>query len=280
MDKKAHYNLILKKTLAVQFNTLIYFWPKNKEEANFQLHNMCSVLPVGNDIFIIGENRSGIKSVYRILKEIGYVYKIDTLQHCNLYYCKLENKPQFNLHDWWTMYKIDDVFIKTLPGVFSQKSLDEGSKLLLSTFNKPLRGELLDMASGSGVLGATIGKKNPNIKLTFCDSHAASIASILETLKINGLTGNIIISDIYSEIKDSYDWIICNPPFHDGLITNYSTTEVIIKQAPNYLKRNGKFRMVANAFLPYQYWLDNSFNRYETLINTGKFKIYQASKSY
>lgn len=121
-------------------------------------------------------------------------------------------------------------------------------------------------------------QKNPNIKLTLCDTHAAAIRSSIETLKINGLTGHILPSDIYSTIEDSYDWIICNPPFHDGLKTDYTAAETIIKQAPNYLKPGGKFRMVANAFLPYPDWLDKAFGCHEILAQTGKFKIYQASK--
>lgn len=40
LGEKAHYNLTLEKTVARQFNTLIYFWPKNKQEAHFQLHNI------------------------------------------------------------------------------------------------------------------------------------------------------------------------------------------------------------------------------------------------
>ncbi|HGJ5873164.1 16S rRNA (guanine(1207)-N(2))-methyltransferase RsmC [Arsenophonus apicola] len=278
LGENAHYDLTLEKAVATQFNTLIYFWPKNKQEANFQLQNICSVLPIGSDIFIVGENRSGVNSVDKILKEIGCVRKVDAARRCSLYYCQLEKQPSFHLPDWWNIYKVADITIKTLPGVFSQQALDTGSQLLLSTFQTPIKGKLLDMASGCGVLGTVIGKKNPNIKLTLCDTHAAAITSSIETLKINGLTGHVIASDIYSMIEDSYDWIICNPPFHDGLKTDYSAAETIIKQAPSYLKSGGKFRMVANAFLPYPNWLDKAFGRHEILAQTGKFKIYQASK--
>lgn len=278
LGEKAHYDLTLEKTVARQFNTLIYFWPKNKQEAHFQLHNICSVLPVGSDIFIVGENRSGVNSANKILEEIGSVRKIDAARRCSLYYCQLEKQPHFHLNDWWNIYKVADITIKTLPGVFSQQALDAGSQLLLSTFDKPIKGKLLDIASGSGVLATVIGKRNPGIKLTLCDTHAAAVTSSIETIKINGLTGDVIASDIYSAIEDSYDWIICNPPFHDGLKTDYSAAEAIIKQASNHLKPGGKFRMVANAFLPYPDWLDKAFGRHEILAQTGKFKVYQASK--
>ena len=278
LGENAHYDLTLAKNLAEQFNTLIYFWPKNKQEANFQLHNICSVLPIGSNIFIVGENRSGVNSVDKILKEIGCVRKIDAARRSSLYYCQLEKKPSFHLQDWWNIYKVADITIKALPGVFSQQALDTGSQLLLSTFQTPIKGQLLDMASGCGVLGTVIGKKNPSIKLTLCDTHVAAVISSIETLKINDLTGHVTASDTYSTIEDTYDWIICNPPFHDGLKTDYSAAETIIKQAPSYLKPGGKFRIVANAFLPYPDWLDNAFGRHEILAQTGKFKIYQASK--
>ena len=108
--------------------------------------------------------------------------------------------------------------------------------------------------------------------------NAAAISSSIATLNVNELEGRVIASNVYSAIEETYDWIISNPPFHDGLGTSYEAAEDIIRLAPNYLKRGGKLRIVANSFIPYPDILDHVFGSHEVLASTGKFKVYQATK--
>lgn len=259
-------------------NTLIYFWPKNKQEACFQLDDLCTHLAVGSQIFVVGENRSGVKSAESIMEGIATLQKIDSARRCGLYYGELEQPTQFDITRWWRRYEAENVQIHALPGVFSHNELDIGSDLLLSTLNEPVTGNVLDIACGNGVLAAVIGKNNPDVTLTLSDVSASALMSSTATLQANQLTGKVIASDVYSDINDQFNWIISNPPFHDGLNTSYSAVENMIYQAPKYLKRGGKFRIVANAFLPYPDMLDKAFGGHELLAKTGKFKVYQATK--
>jgi 16S rRNA (guanine1207-N2)-methyltransferase len=72
-------------------DTLIYYWPKNKPEAQFQLMNLLSLLPVGIDIFVVGENRSGVRSAEQMLAEYAPLNKVDSARRCGLYHGRLEN---------------------------------------------------------------------------------------------------------------------------------------------------------------------------------------------
>ncbi|MDF4405459.1 methyltransferase, partial [Vibrio parahaemolyticus] len=138
--------------------------------------------------------------------------------------------------------------------------------------------DVLDLACGNGVLATVIGTQNPDVKLTLSDVSASALDSAASTLEANKLTGVVIASDAYSDIHDKFDWIISNPPFHDGLNTSYSAVENMIYQAPKFLKKGGHLRIVANAFLPYPDLLDKAFGSHEVLAKTGKFKVYQATK--
>lgn len=278
MGDSALFDLLADKSFVKPCNTLIYFWPKNKNEAIFQLRSLCSNLAVGTEIFIVGENRSGVKSAVDMMDGITKLKKIDSARRCSLFYGTLSVHTLFHRNNWWQMYHHDNLRVMALPGVFSQSTLDEGSRLLLSTFNEAMVGDLLDMACGCGVLATTLGKKNPMLKLTLSDVHAAAVSSSIATLNANELDGRVIASHIYSDIEDAYDWIISNPPFHDGVGTSYQVAEEIIRQAPKYLKKGGKLRIVANSFLPYQDILDRVFGSHEVLASTGKFKVYQATK--
>ncbi|OTA18230.1 16S rRNA methyltransferase [Xenorhabdus vietnamensis] len=278
LGDNAWFGLLADSTFIKECDTLIYYWPKSKQEARFQLRNLFSILPPGTDIFIVGENRSGVRSVDKLMEGIATFRKIDTARRCSLFYGQLKNQVQFDQNNWWNSYQVEDVIVNTLPGVFSQDDLDVGSRLLLSTFNTPISGSLLDVACGAGVLATVLGKKNPDLSLTLSDVNAAAITSSKATLKANKLEGNVITSNVYSAIEEKFDWIISNPPFHDGLKTNLAAADDMIRMAPNYLKSGGKLRIVANAFLPYPDLLDNTFGNHQVIAQTGKFKVYQATK--
>ncbi len=278
LGDRAWYGLVADSAFIKDCDTLIYYWPKSKQEARFQLRNLFSILPANTNIFIVGENRSGVRSVDKLMEDVMTFRKIDTARRCSLFYGQLKDQVQFDQNNWWNSYQVGDATINTLPGVFSQDDLDVGSRLLLSTFDAPISGKLLDIACGAGVLATVLGKKNPDLSLTLSDVSAAAITSSKATLKANKLTGNVVASNVYSAIEEKFDWIISNPPFHDGLKTTLVAAEDMIRMAPNYLKSGGQLRIVANAFLPYPDLLDKAFGGHEVIAQTGKFKVYRATK--
>lgn len=260
-----------------QSNTLIYYWPKSKQEAQFQLYNLLALLPVGIEVFIVGENRSGVRSAETILANIAALVKIDSARRCSLYHGHLEKQPKFDLSTWWSNYQVDGFCIKTLPGVFSRDALDTGSKLLLSSFDHSIKGKVLDIGCGAGVLATMLAKQSPKIALTLSDVHAAALEASKATLAVNQLTATVIASNVWSDIQGRFEIIISNPPFHEGLQTNLHTAETLIRGAINHLQPGGKLRIVANAFLPYPALLDATFGSHEVLAHTGRFKVYQAT---
>ena len=86
------------------------------------------------------------------------------------------------------------------------------------------------------------------LTLTLSDVSAAALEAGRETLARNQLEGRVIASDVYSDISDRYDWIVANPPFHDGLNTSYSAAQRLISGAKARLNRSGKLCIVATPF--------------------------------
>jgi 16S rRNA (guanine1207-N2)-methyltransferase len=169
-----------------------------------------------------------------------------------------------------------DIF--ALPAVFSSAELDGGTKLLLSTFHKAdgVKGKVLDLGCGAGVIGASLKQLFPKIKLTMSDIHAMAIESSKRTLAANQLDGDVLASDVFSHIDGRFDLIVSNPPFHDGIDTAYRAVQELISSAKNHLNKGGELRIVANAFLPYPDLLDQAFGKHDVLAQTGKFKVYSA----
>lgn len=79
LKDNVQFNFIAEADFIAKCNTLIYFWPKNKQDACFQLDNLCTYLPADCDIFIVGENRSGVKSAEKIMEGISTLKKLTLL---------------------------------------------------------------------------------------------------------------------------------------------------------------------------------------------------------
>ena len=96
------------------------------------------------------------------------------------------------------------------------------------------------------------------------------------TLAANGIEGEVIVSNVYSDITGRFDMIISNPPFHDGMQTSLDAAQTLIRGAVRHLNSGGELRIVANAFLPYPDVLDETFGFHEVIAQTGRFKVYRA----
>ncbi len=275
MGENVRFSLVAQASDVADCDTLIYYWPKNKPEAQFQLMNILSLMPVGVDVFVVGENRSGVRSAEPMLADYAPLNKVDSARRCGLYHGRLEKQPQFSLESWWAEYSIDGLTIKTLPGVFSRDGLDVGSQLLLSTLTPHTKGKVLDVGCGAGVLSAALASHSPKVRLTLCDVSAPAVEASRATLAANGLEGEVFASNVFSEVKGRFDMIISNPPFHDGMQTSLDAAQTLIRGAVRHLNSGGELRIVANAFLPYPKILDETFGFHEVIAQTGRFKVYR-----
>ncbi|MGV6989808.1 16S rRNA (guanine(1207)-N(2))-methyltransferase RsmC [Testudinibacter sp. P80/BLE/0925] len=260
-----------------QADLMVYYWGKNKQEMQFQLMQMLAQAPLGQSLLIIGENRCGVRSAEKMLQPFGKIHKIDSARRCGLYHFELQHKPHFELESYWKQYRhpqLADLRVHSLPGVFSAGELDQGTALLLSSLQQKLRGRVLDLGCGAGVIGGYLKRQNPAIELVMSDIHAMAIASANRTLQQNQLQGKVVASDVFSDLSGKFDLIISNPPFHDGIDTAYRAVETLISQAKWFLNQGGELRIVANAFLPYPELLDRHFGAHRVLAKSTKFKVY------
>ncbi len=58
-------------------------------------------MPVGIDVFVIGENRCGVRSADTALEGMCELNKIDSARRCGLYHGRLEKQPEFDADGWW-----------------------------------------------------------------------------------------------------------------------------------------------------------------------------------
>lgn len=269
-------------TQASEADLILLYWPKAKAEADFLLTMLLAKLGKGTEICVVGENRSGVKSIEKMFAPFGPITKYDSARRCSFYWGQCtQEAPSFELDSYFKSYVVtvanQDIQVRSLPGVFSHGEFDKGSQLLVDTL-PTLKGKVLDFGCGAGVLGSVMKILNPNIEINMCDISALAIASSEATLKANNLQGHVFATDVYSNTDNNYNFIISNPPFHAGLKTHYSSTEILLSDAPKHLRYNGKLLIVANSFLQYPPIIKSAFGHCETEAKTNAFKIYAAKK--
>jgi 16S rRNA (guanine1207-N2)-methyltransferase len=74
------------------------------------------------------------------------------------------------------------------------------------------------------------------------------------------------------------NWVVMNPPFHEGALTASSVGVAFIRVAADMLRARGTLWMVANAHLPYEAHLAAAFANITKIAEGEGYKIYKAVK--
>ncbi|WP_213996996.1 class I SAM-dependent methyltransferase [Arsukibacterium sp.] len=264
-----------------QFDTVVIYYPKSKEQLSFSLAAIAPALNSSSQIYLVGDNKGGIKSLGSHAGKLGLqAHKLDNAKHC-LWYCISGSlaeftKPVFSQHQFTIAQTT--LNICSIAGVFNHGKLDTGTALLLNHLQHITKGSVLDFGCGCGVIGAYLKKNHNEISLYCSDVSALAAAATEQTLQANKLQGTVITADGLPTHPASFDHIVSNPPFHTGIKTDYSISEAFISQSKTRLKTGGSLTLVANSHLAYQTLLEQTFGKVVVLAKANGFVIYHAIK--
>ncbi|MGK2926134.1 MAG: methyltransferase [Lysobacterales bacterium] len=283
--------------LAGDEQTIILHLPREKERLAMLLHALAAQMnptpgvDAGAKLWLIGENRAGIKSAGRYLQQaFERVATLDKARHCALLEAAgpLPGLP-FSVdnyaRDWSVTHCGHEIRLRTLPGVFAHGRLDRGTALLLEAL-QGLRpsGRVLDFACGSGIVGlALLAAAERDLRPTLLDNSALAIESARRSLTASGLDEQAVTllpSDGLCELGADarFDWIVSNPPFHRGVRNDLDVAAEFFRQAGSFLAEQGKMVVVFNRHLPYASWLQRVFQAVERLTESSEFTVMRVSR--
>lgn len=165
----------------------------------------------------------------------------------------------------------------TQPGVFSWDRLDEGTALLLKHL-PDLGGTGADLGVGIGHISQKVLGSAKVKSLKGFDLDARAIA--LARQNIQDPRFSVQHADVrYLEAPaQGLDFVVMNPPFHNGGIEDKSLGQTFVRKAAEQLRTSGCLWMVANRHLPYETLLADSFKTVRMVEQTGQYKIFEARK--
>lgn len=95
--------------------------------------------------------------------------------------------------------------------------------------NKQKKIKVLDLCTGSGIIGITLCKENPFLSVTSSDISKDALSVAKENSKNLHADINFIQSNLFENIEDKFDIIVSNPPY-----ISYSEKENIQDNVINY----------------------------------------------
>lgn len=162
------------------------------------------------------------------------------------------------------------------PGVFAWDRIDAGSALLAEHL-PALKGAGVDLGCGYGAL-ATVALRSPGVtslRLIDLDRRAVEAAR----KNIEDPRASVEWADVRTMTADGdLNFVISNPPFHDGGAEDRRLGQAFIRKAAELLKKGGVAWIVANRHLPYEAELNAAFNRVRMVADAGGYKLFEAVK--
>lgn len=187
------------------------------------------------------------------------------------------------------------------PGLFNWDRIDPGSQLLLD--NLPaLIGRGADLGCGIGVLARVVRENHPLAEMHLIDIDARALDISRRNVPGDGIflhwvdvratqvaaaaspppLGEKEVSNappLLRTLPSGLDFVVCNPPFHDGGEEDRSLGKVFITRAAEMLRPGGTLWLTANRHLPYEAVLTSAFESVEPIADKAGFKIYAAKKA-
>ena len=163
------------------------------------------------------------------------------------------------------------------PGVFSWDRADPGSVRLLKAL-PTLHGAGADLGCGIGLLARAVLTSPKVTALTCADIDGRAVACAEHNL--DDERARVVWADLRRPLEGvgSLDFVVMNPPFHDGGAEDKALGVAFIAAAAQMLRKRGVCWMVANRHLPYETALASAFGTVTVRGEGGGYKIFEAAK--
>jgi 16S rRNA (guanine1207-N2)-methyltransferase len=167
-------------------------------------------------------------------------------------------------------------------GAFAATGIDIGTRFLLEQLAAadPLpigRGEVIDLACGTGVVATWLALRHPERQVIATDRSAVAVASTRATAAANGVGDRVQVSrdlGLAQQADASATFIALNPPFHAGTAVPMSgVADPLFAEAGRVLSSGGQLWSVWNSSLQYRPALERLVGPTRQIARGAKFTV-------
>ncbi len=272
------------------YDLILVNLPKQAEEAKGWLAHGLRLLAQGGILLAAADNDAGGGRIEKWMKDLGFeIQSLSKHKARAVWGVRSESPNHVLMKDWISQGAVqmvdmgDGIVFQTQPGVFSWDRIDKGSSLLAHQLPGDLKGVGADFGCGIGYLSyVLLGQSKTISDLHLIEADARALSCAVENLK--SFSHQVKIHphwhDLAKPLSDIplLDFVVMNPPFHQGSSHNIGIGQAFIVNAAHHLKKNGRLFMVANCHLPYEDHLKNYFSNVQMNLQKDGFKMIEAQK--
>ncbi|WP_375466059.1 class I SAM-dependent methyltransferase [uncultured Methylobacterium sp.] len=253
--------------------------PAGTVERRFALAQALRALRPGGAFFVLAPKDRGGSRLGRELKELGCTVSEEAKRHHRL--CRVTRPdgalPLEDAIAAGAPRHVDNLALCTQPGIFSWDRLDPGSALLLATL-PALKGAGADLGCGLGILARAVLASPAVTALALIDVDRRAVE--MARRNVGDPRAAIRWADIRTPDPDlaRLDFVVTNPPFHDGGAEDQALGQVFIRRAADALRPGGSLWLTANAHLPYERVLAEAFKAVAVKASAHGYKVFEARK--
>lgn len=268
-----------------RFERVLVLVPRQRDESRALLARALRQTAPGGVVLACAANKEGARSMQDDLARLsGPVHSLSK-NHCRVCWTApvADNIDTALQAEWLALdapRPILDGRFRSRPGLFAWDRIDAASALLAQCLPADLAGRGADLGAGFGYLTAEVLARCPGVTaMDLYEAESRALALARENLAGSRAALGYHWHDVATGLPQVYDFIVSNPPFHQGRADEPELGRAFIAAAARALRPGGRLWLVANRHLPYEAALGQGFGSVRTVCEEAGFKVIEARKA-